>query len=173
MASKFETDEQAAHRRSVERERQDERDRKDSREALVKGTSVSGMKAPLNTAAGPSVDTRVTQRPGAGQVGGELTAVQDLQREAVRIMTQIELFEALGRQIKTWATNLPDRYSAAPFGTKQLTAAVNNISEHHRQASVLREHLGIMRRSCDQAMELGNHIGAVQATGQTKAYTPQ
>lgn len=104
---------------------------------------------------------------------GELLAVQDLQREGQGATVLVEQFEAIGRLIKSWATGLPERYAAAPFGTANLTKAVNGVAQHHRQASALREQLTLLQRACAEARALGEHVGAVGAEGSTRAYSTQ
>lgn len=108
-----------------------------------------------------------------GQIAGELRAIGDLEREGAKAWALLDQFEALGRQIKSWSTGLPDRYATAPFGTTNLTKAVNGISEHHRQAGALREQLGVLERACVEALSLGDHVDAVKADGEAEAYIPQ
>jgi hypothetical protein len=106
-------------------------------------------------------------------IGGELRSLRDFKAETAQVAALIEQFEALGRQIKEWSVNLPDRFAAAPFATAGLTSAVSGIAEHGGRSNQLREHLGIVEREISRAESLGEQVSALRASGHAEAFVPQ
>lgn len=114
-----------------------------------------------------------TSNTSGGSIATDLQHLQDLRLETDRCSVVLEQFEELGKLIRTWTTALPERVSAAPFGTKNINAAVNGVAEHGKQSGALREQLTVLRQAIGQAMGLGDHIGSLQAEGKTTSYAAQ
>ena len=112
-----------------------------------------------------------------GDVGtiraGELATIDDLEMEVQEASDVVESLLSQLQGVVEWLTGLADRYTAAPFGTKGMRAAVGSIGESVPDVNelvTLQESLNGLQNEIEEAAALTEVAEALDAEGQVEAF---
>lgn len=105
-------------------------------------------------------------------LGGELTNVADLLAEVAHVQALAERARSVQAQVDAWAVGLPEKVTAAPWGTAAVKSAADGVREHTGNAD-LRDRISVLHTALDQADRLGESLGSIGATGSVEGLQTQ
>jgi hypothetical protein len=103
----------------------------------------------------------------------ELATVTDLQTETTAVQAKVADIQYELSEVRKWATDLAERYSAAEFGTIDLTKAVYGVQEAVPtavQVDGLLEALDALQKAFRSAEAVREVVDSAGATGKTEAF---
>ncbi|MET7284203.1 hypothetical protein ABZS29_38575 [Kribbella sp. NPDC005582] len=105
----------------------------------------------------------------------ELSNIDDYEKELKAVEAAFGLVAEAMASIRTWAVNLPDRWSAANWGTAGLDRSVASIAESvgALRMPAVTETFSSAKAEVTKARGLGEAAASVQARGKTEAFRGQ
>jgi hypothetical protein len=105
----------------------------------------------------------------------ELSNIDDYEKELKAVEAAVQLMAEAMTSVRTWAVNLPDRWTAANWGTAGLDRSVADIAETvgALRMPAVAETFSIAKSEVTKARGLGEAAASVQARGKTEAFRGQ
>jgi hypothetical protein len=105
----------------------------------------------------------------------ELSNIDDYEKELKAVEAATALVAEAMDSVRKWAANLPERWSAAGWGTAGLDRSVQNIAETvgALKMPAVAETFAAARTEVTKARSLGEAAEAVKARGKTEAFRGQ
>lgn len=102
----------------------------------------------------------------------ELSNIDDYEKELKAVEAAVGLVTEAMDTVRKWGNNLPERWSAAGWGTAGLDRSVTNIAETvgALKMPALAEAFAVARTEVTKARGLGEAAEAVKARGKTEAF---
>jgi hypothetical protein len=105
----------------------------------------------------------------------ELSNIDEYEKELKAVEAAVGLVAEAMDSVRKWGKNLPERWSAAGWGTAGLDRSVHNIAETigALKMPAVAEAFSAARGEVTKARDLGEAVDAVKARGKTEAFKGQ
>ncbi|HWD83267.1 MAG TPA: hypothetical protein VG497_30415 [Kribbella sp.] len=105
----------------------------------------------------------------------ELSNIDEYEKELKAVEAAVRLVAEAMDSVRKWGKNLPERWSAAGWGTAGLDRSVQDIAETigDLKMPAVAEAFAAARAQVTKARDLGEAVDAVRARGKTEAFKGQ